>query len=455
MKMKKKVLATGMIALALAVANVHAKVSPEEAAKLGKTLTPIGAEKAGNAAGTIPEWTGGLKDVPASFKAGTGIYPDPFPGDAPKYTIDASNMDKYASILTDGQKALLKKYPSFKMPVFETRRTANYPQKVYDAAKKNATSTELVEGGNGLSKFEEATPFPIPQNALEVIWNHTMRYRGGSVKRNIGQVTPMANGQYSVVKFEDQLTWLSSLTDAATVNDPNVLFYFKQVITAPSRLAGNVLLAHETIDQVKEPRRAWVYNAGQRRVRRAPQVAYDGPGTASDGLRTSDNFDMFNGSPDRYDWKLIGKVERLIPYNSYRLASPDLKYDDLIKPGHINQDYTRYELHRVWHLEATLKPGTRHIYAKRVFYIDEDSWGASTIDQYDGRGELWRVSEAHSMHFYDQKVPWYALESIMDLQSARYLALGLMNEEKDPYTFGLTVDSNEYTPAALRRAGKR
>ncbi len=455
MKMNKNVLATGVIALSLAVANVHAKVSPEEAAKLGKELTPMGAEAAGNAAGTIPAWTGGLKDIPPSFQPGTGFYADPFPEDEPKYTIDASNMGQYDKILTDGQKALLKKYPSYKMPVFETRRSALYPQEIYDAAKRNATTTELVEGGNGLSKFELATPFPIAKNALEIIWNHTMRYRGGSVKRNIGQATPMANGQYNVVKFEDQLTWVSSLTDASSVKDENVLFYFKQIITAPSRLAGNVLLAHETIDQVKEPRRAWVYNAGQRRVRRAPQVAYDGPGTASDGLRTSDNFDMYNGSPDRYDWKLIGKEERLIPYNSYRLASKDLKYDDVIKPGHINQNYTRYELHRVWHIEATLKQGTRHIYAKRVFYIDEDSWAAATIDHYDGRGELWRVAEAHGMVFYDQKVPWYAVEALMDLQSGRYLVLGLMNEEKQPYTFGLDVDSKEYTPAALRRAGKR
>ena len=82
---------------------------------------------------------------------------------------------------------------------------------------------------------------------------------------------------------------------------------------------------------------------------------------------------MFNGAPDRYDWKLIGKKELYIPYNAYRLDSPQLKYSDIIKPGHINRDLTRYELHRVWEVEATLKTGERHIYAKRHFFIDEDT----------------------------------------------------------------------------------
>src|SRR5690554_7719465 len=167
---------------------------------------------------------------------------------------------------------------------------------------------------------------------------------------------------YSIVKFQDEITYRKYLTDYEPSKDPNVLFYFKHAITAPARLAGNVLLVHETLDQVSEPRRACVYTAGQRRVRRASQVAYDGPGTASDGMRTSDNFDMFNGAPDRYNWELLGKKEIYIPYNSYELSSPKYKYDDIVKPGHLNQDLTRYELHRVWVVEATLKEGQRHVY---------------------------------------------------------------------------------------------
>jgi hypothetical protein len=237
--------------------------------------------------------------------------------------------------------------------------------------------------------------------------------------------------------------------------DDNVLFYFKQVITAPSRLAGNVLLVHETLDQVKEGRRAWLYNSGQRRVRRAPQVAYDGPGTAADGQRTSDNLDLFNGAPDRYNWELVGKKEMYIPYNSYRLGARDLSYRDIVMPGHINPEHTRYELHRVWHVRATLKNGERHIYGQRDFYVDEDSWQIAVVDHYDGRGDLWRVAEAHHVQGYDINAPFYAAETLYDLMSGRYLVMGLTNEESDPYTFEVNARSNDFTPAALRRAGVR
>ncbi len=109
---------------------------------------------------------------------------------------------------------------------------------------------------------------------------HITRYRGGSVKRLVTQATPQTNGSYSLVYFEDEFVFPNKLKDYDASKPSNVLFYFKQKVTAPSRLAGNVLLVHETLDQIKEPRMAWLYNAGQRRVRRAPQVSYDGPGTA-------------------------------------------------------------------------------------------------------------------------------------------------------------------------------
>ncbi len=415
MKLNKKLLASGVMAATLFAGNAFGAVSAEEVAKLGNSLTPIGAEKAGNG-DEIPAWDGGLKEAPAGYK-NDGIYVNPFPDDEVLFTIDQSNVDQYAENLSAGQVAMIKRYSDYKMPVYKTRRSATYPQAVMDETVKNAANAELIKDGNGIANYQDATPFPIPQNGVEAIWNHITRYRGGSVQRNVGQVTPTENGNFSVVKFQDELTWRAYLKDYKPDQDPNVLFYFKQAITAPARLAGNVLLVHETLDQVKEPRRAWVYNAGQRRVRRAPQVAYDGPGTAADGMRTSDNFDMFNGAPDRYNWELVGKKEMYIPYNSYKLVDRDLSYNQIIKAGHINQDLTRYELHRVWHVRATLKDGERHIYAQRDFFLDEDSWQASVIDHYDGRGELWRVAEAHAMQFYDQEVPWYAIEALYDFWS--------------------------------------
>jgi hypothetical protein len=455
MKTTKSLLQTGALTLSLLASGVMAAVSPDEAAKLGTTLTPVGAEMAGNADGSIPAWTGGLPQNAGAVDS-AGFLSDPFPSEQALFTITAANVDQYKDKLTPGQLAMFKRYPeTYKMPVFTTHRTATVPEKVIAATKKNATNTKMVQGGNGLENFDQANPFPIPKDGLEAIWNHITRYRGGSVKRLVTQATPQANGSYSLVYFQDEFTFRGALKDVDAGKPSNVLFYFKQRVTAPSRLAGNVLLVHETLDQVKEPRLAWLYNAGQRRVRRAPQVSYDGPGTAADGLRTSDNLDMFNGAPDRYDWQLHGKKEIYIPYNSYRLDSPKLKYSEIIKAGHINQDLTRYELHRVWHVTATLKAGERHIYAKRDFYIDEDTWQAVQIDHYDGRGTLWRVAEAHSQYYYDKQVPWYSVETLYDLLSGRYLALGMKNEEKSSYEFDYPAKESDYTPAALRQAGVR
>jgi len=457
MKFIKTICAIGVVAASVNAGNVMAKVSPEQAARLGQDLTPVGAEKAGNADGTIPEWTGGMKELPAGWKPGMP-YVNPFPEDKVLFTINKDNMAQYADKLSEGQMAMMSTYPTRYMQVYKTRRSAMYSDQTVAWVKENALIAEMIESGNGIKNPKEIKPeypFPIPNDPRELLWNHIMRKRGGSFDRNYIQVTPMENGSFTPVRFYEEFSRVHALTDAAKSKEDNVIFYFKQSVTAPARLAGNVLLVHETLDQVKEPRRAWVYNAGQRRVRRAPQVAYDGPGTASDGLRTTDNFDMFNGAPDRYDWKLVGKQEMYIPYHSYKLDDKSLKYDDIIKAGHLNSEYLRYELHRVWKIEATLKAGSRHIYSKRVMYLDEDSWGILGADLYDGRGELWRVSEAFAMNFYDIKTVWVTVENHYDLSSRRYVSSGLANEVPLRYDFSKKYASKDFTPAALRRAGRR
>ncbi|MBC3209723.1 MULTISPECIES: DUF1329 domain-containing protein [unclassified Pseudomonas] len=454
MKITKSLFHAGVLGLSLLATGVMAAVPAAEADKLGKSLTPMGAEMAGNADGSIPAWKPMAKN--AGSVDSKGFLSNPYASEQPLFTITAKDVDKYKDKLAPGQYAMFKRYPeTFKMPVYPSHRGATVPDAVFAAIKKNATTTNLVSGGNGLENFDTAVPFPIPKTGVEVIWNHITRYRGGSVTRLVTQATPQPNGSYSLVYFQDQFVFRDKMKDYDPANPGNILFYFKQKVTAPARLAGGVLLVHETLDQVKEPRSAWVYNAGQRRVRRAPQVSYDGPGTAADGLRTSDNLDMYNGAPDRYDWKLVGKKEMYIASDSYKLDDPKLKYADIIKAGHINQDLARYELRRVWHVTATLKEGQRHIYAKRDFYIDEDTWQAAVIDHYDGRGQLWRVAEAHAENYYDKQVPWYALETLYDLQSGRYLALGMKNEEKSAYDFGFTATTGDFTPAALRQDGVR
>ncbi len=455
MMTKKPTLIAVAFFTAFTSTHLAAKISADEANRLGQDLTPIGAEKAGNKDGSIPAWTGGITKAPSGFEPGMH-HLDPFADDKILFTIDKTNLDKYKEYLSPGQVALFNTYPdTFKMNIYPTRRSASYPQYVYDATKKYATTSELVEGGNGIKNTAVGVPFPIPKDGLEAIWNHLLRYRGLAMERYAGQAAPTASGTYNYVGFKEQLLVEYSNPNATPeqLQESNILFKFKQKVTEPARLAGTALLVHETMDQILTPRQAWTYNSGQRRVRRAPNVAYDAPGTASDSLRTTDDFDMFNGSPNRYDWSLKGKQELYIPYNSYKLHSDKLEYDDIIKAGHINPEHVRYEKHRVWVVEANLKEGTRHIYKKRVFYIDEDSWQVHVAESYDNRDQMYRVALSHGLNYYEVPTHWSTLDVYHDLNSRRYIAIGLDNQEK-MYDFSKTLNSNEFTSSALRREGR-
>ena len=442
-----------LLATLLVTPLAQAQVGADQAARLGRDLTPLGAEMAGNADGSIPAWSGGLSKDSAAYDPKLG-YKDPYAADQPLFSISAANAEQYRDKLSLGQLAMLKRYgSSWKLNVYPTRRSASYPDKVYAAIKANATSAKLIENGNGIADFKVATPFPIPQSALEVLWNHLVRYRGDSVKRYYAQAVPHASGDYFMTQIEDLFLFNQDAGNASKDNG-NVLFYFRQSVLAPARLAGTELLVHETVNQVKEPRLAWLYAAGQRRVRRTPNVAYDSPGTASEGMRTTDNFDMFSGAPDKYDWQLMGKKEMYVPYNSYRFAAKTTKYADIVQPGHVNPDLLRYELHRVWHVRATLKAGLRHQYKQRDLYFDEDSYQILVVDHYDNRDNLWRLGESYTINLYDQPLLWTRGDAVYDLIGGRYV-IGILANEEPADQFGVALNPTDFTPAQLRRDSRR
>lgn len=446
-------LKAGIAALALGLGNAGialAGASSADIARLGADLTPVGAEKAGNADGSIPAWTGGI-DV--STSTGSQLK-NPFAGDQVILKIDQSNVDQHASRLSAGQVAMIKRYPDYFIPVYQTRRTFANPQQAYDYVKAEAGQIELVGGGQGITGLDKSpVAFPIPKSGVEVLWNHVTRYRDSGFARTYMQAPVQSNGAYTLQRLRDTTIFRPTLSGSS--GNENMLLKFMQEILAPARLEGNVLLVHDYIDQVADPRAAWVYNAGQRRVRRAPNISYDGPGTAAEGMRTTDDFDMFNGSPDKYEWTLVGKREMYLPANNFALADPSLSYEELLGEKHINQEHTRYELRRAWVIEGTLQDSERHIYGKRTYYVDEDSWFISLGDLYDSRGELWRVREAFSGIESNAKVLLPLGEPVYDLQAGRYLALSFLSEENPQFTFDVDLDDGDFTPSALRRRGRK
>lgn len=444
----KKAIST--ILAAAVVAMVHtagwSAVSADEAAKLGSVLTPVGAEKGPNADGTIPAWDGGLKKTAVKNQE----YPDPFAADQPILTITADNADTYKDRLTEGQKAMLKKYSGYKLVVYPTRRSASFPPNVYDALKQNAAKASLAEGGNGVLNTIITSPFPIPKNGLEAIWNHMLHFRAEKIVRETHQVPVTAGGNFTVNRLVESLLIVYATPGLKTGNEKNLIFYFMQNYFAPPRFAGLITMVHEPINQVIEPRHAWIYAPGLRRVRRTAELSYDSPAPSADGLRTMDQYDMYNGSPDRYDWTLVGKKEMYVPYNSYRLYAEMGDHKKVLKPQFVNPDVLRYELHRVWVVDAVLKKGKANIFGRRTFYIDEDSWQILTVDQYDNRGAIWRVSDAHTINFYDNPSIWSVADVYTDLASRRY------NFESHPrYDFNAKITADLFSPAGVRKTGVR
>jgi len=417
--------------------------------------TVIGATVSGNKEGSIPSYSGEKIITPAGWEMGQH-YVDPFKVDDVKFRISSKNLSKYDSKLALGQKTLLQRNDDYSLPVFQSRRTATYPEYILEGTSYNAKNARLTRAGTGLKNFKQGFPFPeLTENkqtaALQAVWNHIARYRGGNVERTVVQATVFDNGDFVPVKLYQRYTRTEHLKSKPKIEEGNVLFYYLDRITSPARLSGTTLLIHETLDQSKEYRRAWLYNQAYKRVHRVPGAAYDAPVPGTYGLKTADSYDMFNGSPDKYEWQYQGKQELYIPYNAYRLASNKLKYRDLLKSSTINADHTRWELHRVHKVEARLKTGQRHIYAKRIFYLDEDTWTIVLAELYDNRGELWRISEGHMINYYDIDLPYFAMEVTYDLLSNRYNVFGLSNEESHSYTFKKVFKLNDYIPNTLRR----
>jgi hypothetical protein len=429
-----------------------AHASERDASRLSKDLTPIGAERMGNGK-DIPSWTGGLKQS-KSHQSGS-FHSNPYFREKPLFTINQTNMEKHKNRLSLGSQKLLKQFPSMELPIYKTHRSASYPDYVYDGIKNNMQTAKLMKFGAGVEGARISSPFPIPQNGLEVLWNHTLRFRGKSVSFEASTVSVNAAGSRAVTLRDYQYYFGYSDPELTTADLNNKIFFLKRKTLAPSSQAGGITLVHETLDQVRSPRKSWIYVPGQRRVRRTPDLNHDTPDIATDSLRTIDQVDMFNGAPTYYDWKLLGKQEMYIPYNSYFLHSTDLSIEDITGPAHLNPKLLRYEAHRVWIVEATLRVGLQHRYAKRRYYFDEDSWSIVYAEEYDDEGDLWQFTEAHLINYFEVPVVFSTLENTYDFKDGRYFVEGLDNDRGATYNYSVEYSMRDFTTSAIRREAKR
>lgn len=399
-----------------------AAVSPEEAQKLGNTLTLFGAIKAGNAEGTIPPYQGGLRTAPADFEPGKA-WADPFWDEKPLYRITAQNVDQYADKLSAGQQALLKKYPdTWYMDVYPSHRTAAYPDNVLKATVRNATGCETFNGGLSLeTDCRGGLPFPIAKTGNEMMWNQLLRYKNGPtgvldehtswVVDSNGNITKTAQQR----AYEEFPFYQTHLED----RDPQVYGRAGSINNEPARRAGEMTGISDFLDPTEKPRRAWSYSPGQRRVKLAPEFAYDTPVPNQGGVNLFDELQMFSGSQDRFDYKLVGRKEMYIPYNAYRFYFGCEQQEQFMK-NHANPACERWELHRVWEVEATLKPGQRHVYSKRTYYLDEDTFGIGLYDAWDQADALYRSLFLSGVQIYDKTIPYNVKNVSYDFNKNMY-----------------------------------
>jgi hypothetical protein len=435
--------------------GLQAAVTPEQAATLGGTLTEFGAETAGNADGSIPEYTGGLPKLNSGSGKGEFRAEDPFAGEKPLRVLTGANAEAAASQLTAGTMELLRRYPTFRVDVYPTHRSAAYPGWLAENTRRNATTARSTEGGLGFDDALPGIPFPIPADGSEVMWNHRLRYMGRAVEQKYESWLVDSSGQ-SILTSAALGRWEFPVYDekhrGTPIKENERLFDWKGIYTGPQRRAGEGMLLLEAVNPLTEQRKVYSYVPGQRRVRLV-NMPDDAPSSSASGAYIVDDAFVFNGTLERFDVKLLGKREMLVPYNTYRMSFQS-KPDAILRPGHLNPDVVRWELHRMWVVEATLKPGQHHPYGRRVFYVDEDTWIALASDEYDEQGKLLRSVFAYSTFGFETGVPFTCTFVPYSFDTGSYY-FSYHPDSAEAIRYADPLPDSGWSPDALAGAGVR
>src|SRR5271156_4790431 len=382
------------LASVLIGAPAMAAVSSEEASTLKTTLTPVGGERAGNAAGTIPAWAGGYMTAAAGYQDGAP-RPDVFSSEKPLFSITSRNFRKFADALPDGAKELFEKYPDYRMDIYPTHRTAAAPDWVYQNVFRNATSAHAAPEGivYGVEGAAGGVPFPIPKDGYEAMWNHLLAFWGPARELNVSTYVVSADGTVDRTTTYREIADFPYYYRNATPETVGS-YYFKTLhqATAPAAKVGQGYLNWQPINTKRYRFLAWRAVPGEHRVRLSPSISYDVPDPDADGFESMDEYYLFFGGLDHYDFKLLGKKEMYVPYNNNRLYLQPAQA--VLGPAHANPDALRFELHRVWVVEGTLAKSQHDIVARRRLYLDEDTWFAAYSDSWDGQGTLWKFGQA-------------------------------------------------------------
>lgn len=372
--------------------SARAGVTADAAAALKTTLTPTGAERAGNEDGSIPAWTGGETTPPAGWSPGQP-QPDLYASDALVVSINQSNMGQYKDLLSVGLIEMLTKFSDFSINVYPTHRSAAAPQWVYNNIAQNALTATLDPRGAryGFANAYGGIPFPILDSdpdiaGAQVIWNHLTRWDGSSYTTD--NPTYVVNNGVKALTANEHLRYIHPYydPDGSLAAFDGWFVKIRLDYLGPPVLVGQVLCEWNSTNALDRPTEAWELLNGEGRVRKAPELTYDTPTATGGGIVNYDEAYGFFGDPSKYNWKLLGKKEMYVPYNNAKLVNSSA--DDVIKPHFLDPSVVRYEKHRVWVVDATLAPGERHTIPHKRMYVDEDNWHICLVDEWDANGDF-------------------------------------------------------------------
>lgn len=446
--------------LTLGVGGIaHAEVTPQEAKRLGADLTLMGSEKAGNADGSIPAYSDTpLSPPPGWSAADPGQRPSLF-NDKPLFSITAKNYAQYEGKLAEFQKEMFRRYPDFRMDVYQTQRTMRLPKWALNNTVKNATACKTIDNGLRVQGCYSGIPFPIPKTGNEVMWNHVTFYGTESVYEHNLQWNVPANSSAFLADsskgIEDFPWWDEDRTTPITNDD--YIWRVRLDSVAPPRKAGEKLVLIDGVDMINVGRRAYQYIPGQRRVKLSPDLAYDTPAPTNGGVGTVDDAKLFIGALDRFDFKLDGKVEKFIPYNTFGITNAKVCDEvKLLATKHFpNPDCIRWELHRVWVVRSTLKPEFRHVYKQRDYYFDEDGYAGGMQESYDAGGKLFRAVWANFYPYYEATGGNGGSVTNIDFQTGAYVMQGTGTAPGAGFWPTERPDPRFFSPEALAGEGLR
>ncbi len=428
---------------------VLATVSADEARQLRTVLTTLGAERAGNKEGTIPAWTGGYATSPPGYREGA-VRPDPFAGDKPLFSITAKNFETYAARLQEGALALFRKYPDYRMDIYPPHRSAAAPASVYENTFLNATRAHAASEGiaYGIEGAAGGIPFPIPKDGFEAMWNHLLAFWGPAREVGLKTWVVSADGAAQLATGYREIADFPYYYPNATPQSVGG-YYFKTLYleNAPPAKVGEGYLDWQPLDIARSNFDAWRILPGEHRVRRGPAISYDTPDPDAAGFEALDEYYIFFGGLDRYDFKLMGKKEMYVPYNNNRFYTRPTP--EILGPRHANPGDLRYELHRVWVVEGTLKSGAHDVVARRRLYLDEDTWLAVFSDSWDDSGKYWKFG--HATMYLMPEIPAIIIGSqfVYDLSLGGYVYSFAFNDQPVSYKVTAPHPASLFTPESM------